>query len=1687
MAGANDFTVDSAQGVEAINAITAALQKHGRAVDATADMIVKANAEFVKNQVVLKAVTDAGKAYTVSLKELTAAELAKTSVDKRIQANLVGITKDYKLQKIAIQETADAVSKAAAKQSAALEKVRAANAANRMEQMKQLSKSSGFSTVGNGQEILKSAQAAKQLRDYLKENATHWATLKSYFSKASAGSLKSFDIPDGKEQLARLVLNYVNAQKQIGNEARKAAAEQKKLLDEIALKQAQNQSRILSRQYSRGTGAFNPLGSGNQATFQNFAKTGAVAAPTGLAQATGLYKGLAAATLAAAQASAKHTQNMAILRGQMVKFGSEAEDAAARARAAWAIPLRFAALQVMRKVIYTLYSDTVNAFEAIKELQIRISEIRTLSQGQFQMPFATWSKGLRNLSDTYGATMEDVTKGTYELISNQVAQGSKSLDVMSEALRFQRVAVTSTANSVNLLSSALNSYNLNAEQATEINASFFRTIDLGRVTADEMANSYGQLSVIAGQMGAPIDELNAAVATLTIQGIKYDNASTQLRNVFLKLMKPSEEMKKVFQEWGFESGEAAIKTLGFAGVLGKLNDEVYSFSNTEGASTRVGELINRMRAIQGTLGLLGNNYGLYQNVLAQYTDKVKFYMNAGSISVESHGKTVEIELNKIRNYFVMTWGERILSGAASTFETLNKYFGGTTNALDQLIKILAAGAAAFVAFRVSSAAMGVGNLSLAWKQYVQNAKLGIASTNSVVVALNAKAAAYRSVGLAAKASAYEERAGRLAMSKAAKMSGGAALMGVAGAAVPTLALTAATYLISKAIMQYMSLEEEYGKLLTLDATLAQTNEKRLSQEIALVSQATEGYREKIKAMSQPVLNSITDEISTLNQAVAANEDIIENTLKTLKRQIETISSAFERRLNVVEGIITKIRENIDNSAKEMTALVTRPTDGYFDTVFNGIGNISDEWKRARASLMAYNRAVAEGKPTTTLRRNSSELPSLGKTQDSMIYAQKTQFLNQYMASVAQRATADYGQGDTASARKQFEELFRLADKLYDMGYTYNEVLSIRQRLAGTQQVFEAQYVAKQQQELALAQKLRDEETERLNTLKSIQEEYLNIKVSQANKKENLTKLDDLKKQLQTVLKGSNDKTVIDLSARINANMEIDSSLRDLSGEITGSVATNADKITTSLSILTKASDTHAKSLESILEAKQNIEVLKETRTILNDKRAYEQSLIENYKGKESSAITLGATAGKDASDLLSKTSMESIAKSVGSQHLAAYDINKAKEDVATTFNQLQTLLTQAAAGQLKSITPQRILGVQNKLRGFASTAQSPEVSNFVEQMNAQLGAIYKQITVYKAIQTDLQKVDTALSSFDRQLKRVTENLQQNVLNNPTIARLLEQGKSQGIGDKEFGNAKLELETIISKATAESVKQKMPSEYAGGLTIPNAYLAAKSADKPDTWETFLHKLPNDDISKTAKAAKNVGNTELQWVMEDELERRKKEGIYIEGTYKATEQVSKDLSQLAAAGLHAGSIYTHDIHTEALLRQMTPGALQANSATPQSSLVSKLNQADLINNASRTLFEQPQGQAKPYLSNRLRLLDTTPEQQRNSLGGIYSNLGRGTSLKSGLSDSQIARNKAALPKVDQQAYIYNRSFWMDSARRKIENNSGSKILGSDKSEVGPVNIYIAGKKVGTVLMPEIKRHKKNGLDLWGDNKL
>ena len=169
------------------------------------------------------------------------------------------------------------------------------------------------------------------------------------------------------------------------------------------------------------------------------------------------------------------------------------------------------------------------------EFEKTLTNVMTLLDKTSRAKFGDFlSAGALNTMAKFGLQVNDVNKALFDTISAGIKAGN-SIKFLQEAAKLAVGGVTTLSIAVDGMTSIMNAYGLAIEEANKVSSAFFTAQKFGKTTVAELAQNVGMLAPTAKMAGISFQEMLAALALLTKQGISTDMATTSLRVVAISV------------------------------------------------------------------------------------------------------------------------------------------------------------------------------------------------------------------------------------------------------------------------------------------------------------------------------------------------------------------------------------------------------------------------------------------------------------------------------------------------------------------------------------------------------------------------------------------------------------------------------------------------------------------------------------------------------------------------------------------------------------------------------------------------------------------------------------------------------------------------------------------------------------------------------------------------------------------------------------------------------------------------------------------------------------------------------------------------------------------------------------------------------------------------------------------------
>ena len=272
-------------------------------------------------------------------------------------------------------------------------------------------------------------------------------------------------------------------------------------------------------------------------------------------------------------------------------------------------------------------------FSATREFQhfeTRFREVGTLLGDISDNELDQLQKDIRDVAKAFGEDTSTVSRAFYDSISAGVANAETAKDFAAAAAKFATAGATDISTGVDLLSSALNAYQLKAEDATRVSDIMFATVRAGKTTVPELAHSFAQFGPPAASLGVKLEEVTAWLAQLTLVGTPTAQAATQIKAAFNELAKPSSALGRHFEAMAGKSFPAFIRE------GGSLGDALqFIRARAEETGKEMFEMSGSVEAAQAIIAATGPYGDRFKSTIASIGDSAGSTETAFGVMSES--------------------------------------------------------------------------------------------------------------------------------------------------------------------------------------------------------------------------------------------------------------------------------------------------------------------------------------------------------------------------------------------------------------------------------------------------------------------------------------------------------------------------------------------------------------------------------------------------------------------------------------------------------------------------------------------------------------------------------------------------------------------------------------------------------------------------------------------------------------------------------------------------------------------------------------------------------------------------------------------------------------------------------------------------------------------------------------------
>lgn len=680
--------------------------------------------------------------------------------------------------------------------------------------------------------------------------------------------------------------------------------------------------------------------------------------------------------------------------------------------------------------------------------------------------FGEYKNDILDASSESKVAVDDFSEAVYSSISAGVDQ-TKAIGFTTEAMKLAKGGFTTGAKSVDILTTAINGYNLKAEDASRISDLLITTQNMGKTTVDELASSMGTVIPVASSVNFGIEELSASYAQMTKNGIGTAESGTYLKAMLSELGKSGSITDQTLRELTGK-GFAQLKSEGVStsDILNMLSDAAEADGKT------LKDMFGSVEAGSAALVLAKGDGEEYNEMLRGMEESAGATQKAFEKMDATPAERMKGALNELKNEGIK-FGEAfvpVIEKAADILGDAAEAFSGLSDEQkDNVIKWGMVLAAAGPVLRL------VGG--------------GITTFTKLSSVMGGVSKAMETFGTAQKVAAAAAE-GTSAVVGHSGLTG--SMFGLLGISVPVVAGVAAVgaglYAVHEsgqlAKRQVNEASEEMSLMERICAKLNGT-EVHTREELEKMGYVHKEFSEDISSEFQAAVEDSTKKVQDFNVFLREigfddvisqeeSEEFNNRINETCDGAVQTIQSKKEESQSALKELFVADDSIIDESEKKTLEILSASSDKQVEEIERLRGEILDIKQKAVDEGRTLNEQEIADIEEKNARIKQIELEALGGTQEEIAYAK-----NEFNARIKTM--------DLESASELMQEKAKIRDdEIVKIQASYDTQIDMLKSHLGEEGGANDAYLKEQ---IANLEKDRDD---KIQIQKDLYQDYLNI-------------------------------------------------------------------------------------------------------------------------------------------------------------------------------------------------------------------------------------------------------------------------------------------------------------------------------------------------------------------------------------------------------------------------------------------------------------------------------------------------------------------------------------------------------------------------------------------------------------------
>ncbi|MBB2481057.1 phage tail tape measure protein [Bacillus sp. APMAM] len=305
-----------------------------------------------------------------------------------------------------------------------------------------------------------------------------------------------------------------------------------------------------------------------------------------------------------------------------------------------------------------------------------------------QVPLDDLEKSILELSNQTGISATEIAANVYDAISSGQQTGD-AVNFVTNSTKLAKAGFADAGSALDVLTTIMNSYGLEASEVTNVSDTLIKTQDLGKTTVGELSASMGKIIPTAKANSVALDQVATGYAIMTSNGVATAESTTYMNSMLNELGKSGTKVSDTLKE---KTGKSFAELMAEGKSLGDVLEIINGAAKEQGLAFT--DLWGSSEASNAGLILLGDSAEEFNSTLSEMRDATGS-TDAAFEKLQTNSNTINIAMNQLKNTAIelgntiMSVLAPIIQSLAEKISSFSTWFSGLGEGTKTMILLIA--------------------------------------------------------------------------------------------------------------------------------------------------------------------------------------------------------------------------------------------------------------------------------------------------------------------------------------------------------------------------------------------------------------------------------------------------------------------------------------------------------------------------------------------------------------------------------------------------------------------------------------------------------------------------------------------------------------------------------------------------------------------------------------------------------------------------------------------------------------------------------------------------------------------------------------------------------------------------------------------------------------------------------------